>query len=116
MLEKVQSRICALQQRISAARSERSRFHNPILGEAGAKRLGLLCWATNHEAVEADKPMAKVTLATIARHTGLSKFAVSRSLSGKDGVSDETRRRVRDVAAQLGYARVNSEPEPLTLG
>lgn len=60
--------------------------------------------------------MAKVTLAVIARRTGLSKFAVSRSLSGKDGVSEETRRRVREVAAELGYARANAEPEPRTLG
>jgi LacI family transcriptional regulator len=60
--------------------------------------------------------MAKVTLATIARHTGLSKFAVSRSLSGKDGVSEETRRRVHEVAAQLGYMRANIEPEQLALG
>jgi LacI family transcriptional regulator len=60
--------------------------------------------------------MAKVTLATIARHTGLSKFAVSRSLSGKDGVSEETRRRVQEVAADLGYVRATAEPEPPTLG
>lgn len=60
--------------------------------------------------------MAKVTLATIAQRTGLSKFAVSRSLSGKSGVSEETRRRVQEVAAELGYARANPEPEPLTLG
>ena len=48
--------------------------------------------------------MARVTLATIATHTGLSKFAVSRSLSGKDGVSDATRKLVCDVAKELGYA------------
>ena len=60
--------------------------------------------------------MAKVTLATIAQRTGLSKFAVSRSLSGKNGVSEETRRRVQEVAAELGYARTSPEPELLTLG
>lgn len=49
--------------------------------------------------------MARVTLAIIARHTGLSKFAVSRALSGKDGVSEETRRRVQEAAASLGYLR-----------
>lgn len=49
--------------------------------------------------------MAKVTLSTIAAHTGLSKFAVSRALSGKDGVSAETRRRVEAVATELGYVR-----------
>jgi hypothetical protein len=50
--------------------------------------------------------MARVTLDTIAREMGLSKFAVSRALSGKDGVSDETRRRVEAVAAQMGYVKL----------
>lgn len=49
--------------------------------------------------------MAKITLATIAKATGLSKFAVSRALSGKSGVSEQTRQRVQDVAAELGYVR-----------
>lgn len=60
--------------------------------------------------------MARVTLSTIAQETGLSKFAVSRSLSGKDGVSDETRRRVQEVADQLGYVRSPSDMEAPTLG
>jgi LacI family transcriptional regulator len=60
--------------------------------------------------------MARVTLSTIAAITGLSKFAVSRSLSGKDGVSDETRRRVQDVAAELGYERAEAEFEAPVLG
>ena len=60
--------------------------------------------------------MAKITQATIAQHMGLSKFAVSRALAGKDGVSEETRRRVREVAAGLGYARTGTAPEPPTLG
>ena len=38
--------------------------------------------------------MARVTLRTIADATGLSKFAVSRALAGKSGVSEETRARV----------------------
>ena len=50
--------------------------------------------------------MARVTLANIAAATSLSKFAVSRALSGKSGVSDDTRRRVQEVATRLGYARV----------
>jgi LacI family transcriptional regulator len=60
--------------------------------------------------------MARVTLSTIAEMTGLSKFAVSRSLSGKDGVSEETRRRVQQVAAELGYERTASEPQTPVLG
>lgn len=49
--------------------------------------------------------MRKVTLQDIANHTGLSKFAVSCSLSGKAGVSEATRRRVEETAAMLGYQR-----------
>ncbi|RYE88391.1 MAG: LacI family transcriptional regulator [Hyphomicrobiales bacterium] len=60
--------------------------------------------------------MAKVTLSTIASHMGLSKFAVSRALSGKDGVSEETRRRVAAVAAELGYARPVDAVEAPQLG
>ena len=66
--------------------------------------LGLLGYATTLE----ENAMPRVTLDTIARHMGLSKFAVSRALAGKSGVSDETRRRVEVVAADLGYAKPNS--------
>lgn len=60
--------------------------------------------------------MAKVTLATIATAMGLSKFAVSRALSGKSGVSEETRRRVNKVAAELGYVRPIDPVEAAYLG
>lgn len=60
--------------------------------------------------------MARVTLSTIAEQTGLSKFAVSRSLSGKDGVSEETRKRVQDVAIELGYLRPVGETRAPVLG
>lgn len=53
----------------------------------------------------------RVTLQTIAEATGLSKFAVSRSLSGKDGVSADTRDRVARVAAELGYLKPQSHVE-----
>lgn len=53
----------------------------------------------------------RVTLQTIADAMGLSKFAVSRSLSGKDGVSAETRERVERVAAELGYLKPQSQTE-----
>lgn len=49
--------------------------------------------------------MARVTLQDIAEHVGLSKFAVSRSLSGKDGVSADTRILVERAAAELGYIK-----------
>lgn len=47
--------------------------------------------------------MNRVTMQTIADRLGLSKYAVSRSLSGKDGVSEATRQTVERVANELGY-------------
>ncbi|WP_454850859.1 LacI family DNA-binding transcriptional regulator [Rhizobium binxianense] len=47
----------------------------------------------------------RVTLQTIAREVGLSKYAVSRSLSGKSGVSEATRALIRETAQRLGYIK-----------
>ncbi len=47
--------------------------------------------------------MAKVTMQVIADQLGLSRFAVSRALNGGDGVSAETRRKIQETAARLGY-------------
>ncbi|MDR9805645.1 LacI family DNA-binding transcriptional regulator [Rhizobium hidalgonense] len=47
----------------------------------------------------------RITLQTIAQEVGLSKFAVSRSLAGKSGVSEETRALIRATAERLGYTR-----------
>jgi len=60
--------------------------------------------------------MARVTLSVIAQATGLSKFAVSRALSGKSGVSEETRRRVQAAAEELGYVRAQPTVEMKTIG
>lgn len=49
--------------------------------------------------------MKKITLQEIADQLGVSKFAVSRALSGKDGVSGETRERITAKALELGYLR-----------
>lgn len=54
--------------------------------------------------------MNKVTLRVLAEHLGLSKFAVSRALAGKSGVSEATRSRVVETAKQLGYR----SPSPAT--
>ena len=50
--------------------------------------------------------MAKVTSADVARASGVSRTTVSYVLNSTPGasVSDSTRRRVLDAAAQLGYA------------
>lgn len=48
--------------------------------------------------------MAKgVTLADIAAQIGVSAVAVSKALSGKPGVSEELRSRIKETAAQMGY-------------
>lgn len=45
----------------------------------------------------------KVTMQQIANYLGVSKFVVSKALSGKGGVSEATKERVLEAAAQLGY-------------
>lgn len=48
--------------------------------------------------------MAKhVTLVDIAERVGVSNVAVSKALSGKPGVSDEMRKKIKAVAQELGY-------------
>lgn len=39
----------------------------------------------------------------IADHLGVSKFVVSKALSGKGGVSESTKERVIQAASRLGY-------------
>jgi len=48
--------------------------------------------------------MARVTVQSIADQLGLSKFAVSRALSGHPGVSATTRAAVVELAERLGYS------------
>ncbi|WP_127530668.1 LacI family DNA-binding transcriptional regulator [Paenibacillus kobensis] len=45
----------------------------------------------------------KVTIQQIADFAGVSKFAVSRALAGKSGVSEATKDRILKAAGQLGY-------------
>jgi LacI family transcriptional regulator len=51
---------------------------------------------------------SRVTIQDVADKLGLSKFSVSRALSGKPGVGDATRSRVLRAAHAMGY-RVNAE-------
>ncbi|HTN64151.1 MAG TPA: LacI family DNA-binding transcriptional regulator, partial [Devosia sp.] len=51
--------------------------------------------------------MARVTVQGIADQLGISKFAVSRALSGHAGVSPATRAAVVELAARLGYVPRN---------
>lgn len=45
----------------------------------------------------------KITMQQIADHLGVSKFVVSKALSGKGGVNESTKERVIEAASQLGY-------------
>lgn len=55
----------------------------------------------------------KISIKTIAEQLGLSNYAVSRALNGKSGVSPATRRRVVELARQLGYRQSDPvEPPP----
>jgi LacI family transcriptional regulator len=56
----------------------------------------------------------RVTIQDLADNLGLSKFSVSRALSGKPGVGEATRNRVIRAAHSMGY-RVNQEV-PYTAG
>jgi LacI family transcriptional regulator len=53
----------------------------------------------NHPAQDKERP----TLKTIAVLTGLSIATVSRALKDAGDIGEDTKRRVRDVAAQVGY-------------
>lgn len=57
--------------------------------------------------------MARVTIQDLADRLGLSKFSVSRALSGKPGVSEATRSRVLRAAHAMGY-RLNPDVTPPT--
>lgn len=57
--------------------------------------------------------MAKrVTMQQIADYLGVSKYVVSKALSGKPGVNAETRKRVIEAASQLGYFAQKTNKAP----
>ncbi|TWF95778.1 LacI family DNA-binding transcriptional regulator [Saccharopolyspora dendranthemae] len=65
--------------------------------------------------------MKRPTIIDIAREVGVSKAAVSYALNGRGGVSPETRDRILDVAADLGWrassaARALSSDRAATVG
>lgn len=51
----------------------------------------------------ADSDLARPTLKTIAAETGLAVATVSRALKDAPDIGEETKRRVRETAARLGY-------------
>lgn len=56
--------------------------------------------------------MRRVTIQQIADLAGVSKFAVSRALSGKSGVSEQTREMILKAAGQLGYFKQHRDYIP----
>lgn len=51
--------------------------------------------------------MAKsITLADIAARVGVSNVAVSKALSGKPGVSDELRMKIKQIADEMGLFQI----------
>jgi LacI family transcriptional regulator len=50
----------------------------------------------------------RLTIQDVAEAVGLSKFSVSRALSGKPGVGEATRARVLQAAHSMGY-RIDQE-------
>lgn len=56
----------------------------------------------------------KVTMQDIADRLNISKNSVSQALSGKPGVSEETRQLVQKTADELGYDYLNNRKQKLT--
>ena len=54
----------------------------------------------------------RVTLADVARLARVSKGTVSKTLNGRSDVAEDTRRRVLEVAAELGYRPTTTPWEP----
>jgi LacI family transcriptional regulator len=52
--------------------------------------------------------MAKITLDRIAEEIGVSKVAVSKALNDQKGVSESLRKRIKDYADSIGYAKRSS--------
>ncbi|WP_059105590.1 LacI family DNA-binding transcriptional regulator [Shouchella shacheensis] len=53
----------------------------------------------------------KVTMQLIAEAAGVSKFVVSKTLNGKPGVSEATRKKILFTAKQLGYTKSRESME-----
>ncbi|MCC3765908.1 LacI family DNA-binding transcriptional regulator [Glycomyces sp. TRM65418] len=58
----------------------------------------------------------RATLAAVAERAGVSKATASKVLNGRPGVSEETRRQVRQVIDELGYMPSTGPREPRAAG
>lgn len=57
-----------------------------------------------------------VTLSHIAKIVGVSTVTVSKAMSDKSGVSEEMRRKIKEVASQLGYQVVTTQKKERASG
>ncbi|MBN3524899.1 LacI family DNA-binding transcriptional regulator [Paenibacillus apiarius] len=57
---------------------------------------------------------SKITMQDIAERLHISKNSVSQALSGKDGVSEETRRLILETAEQMGYTYPSARKKRLS--
>lgn len=55
------------------------------------------------ESRKTTRPARRPTLSLIAREAGVTKTTASRALNGQPGVSDEVRRKIRQIADDMGY-------------
>ena len=55
----------------------------------------------------------KVRMADIAKKLGVSVVSVSKALSGKDGVSEQTRERIIETAREMGYVPLRTREHPV---
>lgn len=53
----------------------------------------------------------KIRMADIAEQLGISVVSVSKALSGKDGVSEEMREKILNLAREMGYVPLRSKPQ-----
>lgn len=58
----------------------------------------------------------QVTLSDIAEVCGTSNVTVSKALSGKDGVGDELREKIKSVAREMGYVPVTKYVQSESIG
>ena len=56
----------------------------------------------------------KIRMADIAEALGVSVVSVSKALSGKEGVGDEMRARIIELAKEMGYVPLRSKPQEKT--
>ncbi len=63
-----------------------------------------------------DAAMKKVTMRDIGKAAGVSAVTVSKALAGKTGMSDDMRKRIQEIAAEMGYQYPEGNPVRMKSG